>query len=294
MADDNFLQGTGVALVTPFRKDGGIDFSAFGKLIDHLIDGDVDYLVVMGTTAEAATLTKEEKQAVLNFVLEKSEGAIPVVLGIGGNNTRAVVEEINATSFEGVCALLSVAPYYNKPGQSGLFQHYESVANASPVPVILYNVPGRTGVNIDADTVLKLAFHPNIKAVKEASGDFAQITHILAKRPDGFLVLSGDDAHAFSIIALGGDGVISVTANAIPATYSRLIKSALSGSWDEARKWQYQLLSIMDALFEEGNPTGVKSALMTLGIMDKQVRLPLVASSPELDQKIERLIRKIQ
>ncbi len=294
MNDKTFLRGTGVALVTPFKKDSEVDFHSFENLLEYVIKGGIDYLVVMGTTAESATLTKDEKKAVLRFVLEKTGGKIPVVLGIGGNNTQAVVEEINETPFDGISALLSVAPYYNKPTQAGLFLHYEMVANASPVPVILYNVPGRTGVNIEASTTLKLAMHPNIMAVKEASGDLNQITEILAKKPEDFYVLSGDDALAFSIIALGGDGVISVIANALPESYSTLIKHVLSGNLKEARSLQYKLAEMMDAIFEEGNPAGVKAALMNKGIIENHVRLPLVPSSPDLDKKIAKLLNKIE
>ena len=289
MNSDTF-KGTGVAMVTPFSDDGKVDYDSLKDLTNNLIDKGVDYLVVMGTTGESVTLDCDEKNAVLDFIKKVNDERIPIVLGIGSNNTNEVVKKIKETDFNGISGLLSVAPYYNKPGQSGLIKHYEVIADASPVPVILYNVPGRTGVNMTAETTLKLAQNKNIAAVKEASGNIDQISEIIHKRPEGFLVLSGDDALAFPIVCLGGDGVISVTANVLPDMFSDMISEALDNNIPEARDMHYRLINVFKAMFAEGNPAGVKAALASKGIIKNNLRLPLVSSSDELYKKLEKLV----
>ena len=274
----NKLKGTGVALVTPFHKDGNIDFKSFKKLIDRCIEHKVDYLVPLGTTGETATLSGDEKGAVLDFVVEISNKRIPVVLGLGGNNTMEVVHMIEEFDFSHVDAILSVSPYYNRPSQRGIFQHYKTIANASPVPVILYNVPGRTGSNIDAETTLELAFEvKNIIGVKEASGNLEKIMRIIKNKPKDFLVISGDDALTLPIIACGGDGVISVIANAFPKDFSEMVRSALDGNFEKARKLNNKLMDITHAIYVDGSPSGVKGLLSTMNICSEHVRLPLVS-----------------
>lgn len=285
------LSGTGVAIITPFRKDGSIDFHALDKLIEYQVENGIGYFVVMGTTGESVTLTDDEKEAVLSYIKERVAKRVPIVVGIGGNNTQSVINNIKNTNFEDVSALLSVAPYYNKPSQNGIFLHYKTIASVSPVPVIIYNVPGRTSVNIDADTTLKLANEvKNIIATKEASGDLAQIMEIIKNRPDGFKVISGDDALTLTMIMLGGDGVISVIANACPQEFSSMVKYALNGDCAKAREIHYQLLDLINALFEEGSPAGVKALLSMKGYIENSLRLPLTPISNELNQKIKNLI----
>ena len=246
----NKLKGTGVALVTPFHKDGNIDFKSFKKLVDRCIDQKVEYLVPLGTTGESVTLSSDERKAVLDFVVEVTEKRVPVVLGLGGNNTREVVQTIEETDFNGVDAILSVSPYYNRPSQRGIFQHYKTIANASPVPMILYNVPTRTGSNIDAETTLELAHESkNIIGIKEASGNLEKIMRIIKNKPKDFLVISGDDSITLPIIACGGDGVISVIANAMPKDFSEMVRSALDGNFDKARRLHYKLMEITHAIF---------------------------------------------
>ncbi len=285
------FKGTGVALVTPFHKDGSIDFKGFEKLIESLIAGKADYLVVMGTTGETPVLSKDEKNALLSFTKEINNGRLPLVLGIGGNNTREVVNCIREADLDGVDAILSVSPYYNRPGQKGIIQHFKMVAGNSPVPVILYNVPARTGSNMLAETTLELASaSDNIIGIKEASGNLDQITHILANRPKDFLVISGDDNLTFPMMALGADGVISVVANAFPRDYSAMVKLCLKGEFEKACKLHFRFLDIYKLLFAEGNPVGVKAALSALNICSEQVRLPLVPASKNLMNKISELI----
>jgi 4-hydroxy-tetrahydrodipicolinate synthase len=285
------FKGTGVAMVTPFHKDGSIDFKGFGKLIESLIAGKADYLVVLGTTGETPVLTKDEKNALLDFARETNNGRLPLVLGIGGNNTRDVVNCIRETDLEGVDAILSVSPYYNRPGQKGIVQHFKMVAGNSPVPVILYNVPARTGSNMLAETTLELALSSdNIIGIKEASGNLDQITRILAYRPKDFLVISGDDNLTFSMMAMGADGVISVVANAFPRDYSSMVRLCLKGEFEKACKLHFRFLDIYQLLFAEGNPVGVKAALSALNICSEQVRLPLVPASKNLMNKIAELI----
>lgn len=271
------FKGTGVAVVTPFHDSGNIDFGAFGKIIEHLIAGGINYIVALGTTGESATLSKDEKIAVLEFVIDTVAKRIPVVAGLGGNNTQEVINTIKATSFDGIDAILSVCPYYNKPQQRGLYSHYKAIAGASPVPVILYNVPGRTSSNLTAETTLKLAADfPNIIGIKEASGNLLQCMEIIKDRPQGFLVISGDDALTLPIIALGGDGVISVVANAFPRLFSEMVNLCLKGKFNKARSLHYSLLEFTNSMFMDGNPSGIKASMEMLGLCKSIVRLPLV------------------
>jgi 4-hydroxy-tetrahydrodipicolinate synthase len=287
--------GTGVAIVTPFRNDGSIDFKSLGRLLEHIVKGGVNYVVVLGTTGESVTLTKDEKKAVVNFVTDTVSGRIPVVVGIGGNNTQEIIDTINQTDFSGIDAILSVAPYYNKPSQQGLYLHFKAIATTCPVPVIIYNVPGRTGSNISADTTLKLAGEfKSIVATKEASGNLAQIMHIINNKPKGFQVISGDDALALPIIAVGGSGVISVAANAYPKEISDMIDHAMKAEFSKANAIQYKMLEINNAMFEEGNPSGIKALLEILKIVPNIVRLPLAPVSDTLYKKLEQLSKKIK
>ncbi len=279
----NELKGTGVAMITPFESDGSVDFEALEKLTHHLIDGGVNYLVVMGTTGESVTLNKQEKADVLDCVVAANDGRVPVVLGVGGNNTAEVCAQLTALDVTGLTAILSVSPAYNKPTQNGIYAHFEAVSNASPLPVILYNVPGRTSSNMEAETTLRLASDfENIVAIKEASGSLDQCMKIIKDKPEDFLVISGDDNFSLPLIASGGDGVISVVANALPKHYSGMINASLSGDFETARKLQYQLFDIVNLLFAEGNPAGVKCALKALGVCEEYVRLPLVQVSEQL------------
>ena len=282
------LRGTGVAMVTPFNEDKSINFSQLEALTEHLISGGVGYLVVMGTTGESVTLTKQEKKDVLDCVLKTNNGRLPVILGVGGNNTAEVCAQLEGLETTGLTAILSVSPAYNKPTQEGIYAHYKAVSESSPLPIILYNVPGRTSSNIAAETTLRLARDfENIIAVKEASGSLEQNIAILKDRPKGFLVISGDDNLSLPIIACGGDGVISVVANALPQQYSDLIRAALSNEMNVARELQYKLFDIINALFEEGNPAGVKAALKHLGVCNEFVRLPLVEASEKLSKRLK-------
>ena len=289
------FKGTGVAIVTPFHDDGGVDFNALGQLIEHLISNDINYLVVQGTTGESVTLSQDEKNAVLDYVLETNNKRLPVVLGIGGNNTQAVVGNIGTFNLEGVDAILSVSPYYNKPTQEGIYRHYKAIATETELPVILYNVPGRTASNITAETTLRLAHDfDNIIAVKEASGDLSQTGRIIKERPDGFLVVSGDDALTLPMISIGGDGVISVVANAFPKQFSALVSSALSGDFSSARSIHLRLMDVIELLFAEGNPAGVKAALKILGICNDTLRLPLVNISEATYAKLQKAVATLQ
>jgi 4-hydroxy-tetrahydrodipicolinate synthase len=290
----NALKGTGVAMVTPFRQSGGVDFSALTKLTEHLIKGKVNYLVVMGTTGESATLTSDERNAALSCVMEANDGRLPIVLGVGGNNTSAICNQLTELDTDGLSAILSVSPYYNKPTQKGIYEHYKAVAGATRLPIILYNVPGRTSSNIQAETTLKLAHDfSNIVAVKEASGDLDQIMSIIKDRPRNFLVISGDDTLSLPMIAAGADGVISVVANAYPKQYSKLIRHSLEGDFKKARKIQFQLLYLIGMLFEEGNPAGVKHVLSQLDVCGSKVRLPLVGVSRSLANRLNEQIETI-
>lgn len=280
------LKGLGVAMVTPFDKEHAVDYSALTKLTRYLIDNGVDYLVVQGTTGESVTLSKDEKKKVLTCIQEENKGQLPIVLGMGSNNTAALIDTIKNTDFTGIDAILSVAPYYNKPTQEGIYQHFTAVADTSPVPVVLYNVPGRTSVNILPQTVLKLAKHPTIIAVKEASGSFSQIMEIIGNKPDDFLVISGDDDLVQPFIAVGGDGVISVVGNAYPRIFSDMVHASLNDEMPLSRELHYKILPIIPLLFQEGNPAGVKEVLKHKGIGGNFVRLPLVPVTEALKAEL--------
>lgn len=283
--------GTGVALITPFRRgQETVDFTKLEALIEYIISSGVDYIVALGTTSEAATMTDSERAAVKEFIVETVAGRVPIMLGLGGNNTLAVTDTINRTNFDGIAGILSVAPYYNKPNQRGLLAHYRSVAEASPVPVVMYNVPGRTGVNIAAETALAIAAEcPNVIGIKEASGNISQVMEILRNRPQGFRVISGDDALTYPLLALGADGVISVIANALPKETSDMVHLALKGDFKRALPIHNRLLPLMHAIFDEGNPTGIKALLEAQGRITNILRLPLVKASKTLTNKLTTL-----
>lgn len=281
------LRGTGVALVTPFNEDFSIDFESLEKLVQLQLDGNIDYLVVQGSTGESATLNNDEKLAVLETVKKVNNGKLPIVYGVGGNNTAEILEKIKNVP-AGVDAILSVSPAYNKPSQEGIYQHYLSLSQHSKLPVILYNVPGRTGSNMSAKTVLRLAELPNIVAVKEASGDFMQIMEIIKDKPEGFEVISGDDAITLPMIAAGAIGVISVVGQAYPEFFTEIAKWALRNKYKEARQYHYELLEITKMMFEEGNPAGVKAALTKRGIIKNYLRMPLLPVSDDLFNRISK------
>ena len=287
------LKGTGVALVTPFTSNLAIDFNALERLVSHCIEGGVEYLVVMGTTGENAVLSPEEKQAVLKAVVEANSGRVPIVYGIGGNNTSAVVQSLENDDLSGVDAILSVSPYYNKPTQEGIYQHFKKISEHSPLPVVLYNVPGRTGSNVSAETTLRIAHDfKNVVAVKEASGDLEQVMAIIKDRPEGFLVLSGEDNLTLPIIAAGGDGVISVSGQAFPAVFTEMIRQSLAGDFSKARSLHYRLFTVTQLLFAEGNPGGVKAALDLLEVIAPYMRQPLWPISHSLRTAIEAEINQ--
>lgn len=282
--------GTGVALVTPFNPDKSIDFDALKKIVNHVIDKGVEYVVALGTTSEAPVLDESEKKEVVATIRETVAGRVPVVLGMGGNNTAAIIKQIKEQTFEGVAGILSVAPYYNKPQQAGLFAHFEAIAEASPVPIILYNVPGRTSANLKAETTLKLAREcSNIIAIKEASGDFGQIMQIVANKPEGFAVLSGDDALTMPLMAAGVQGVISVTANACTKDFTNMVRFMLKQELTAAQELHYRLLPMMEALFADGNPAGIKALLSLMNLCKEELRLPLVPVNSTVKQTIEHL-----
>ncbi|MCR4817303.1 MAG: 4-hydroxy-tetrahydrodipicolinate synthase [Bacteroidales bacterium] len=290
MTKKDIFSGTGVALVTPFRKQETIDFSKLEELINHVIGSGVDYIVALGTTSEAATMTESERTALLQFIVDTVGGRLPIMLGMGGNNTRAVNDAIAQTNFDGISGILSVAPYYNKPQQRGLVEHFRSIADASPVPVILYNVPGRTSCNLTAETTLLLANEcPNIIGIKEASGNMSQIMEILRRKPAGFKVISGDDALTYPMIALGAAGVISVIANARPKEMSDMVHYAMKGDLKKALPLHYKLLPLINAIFEEGNPGGIKALLEIDGRINNILRLPLTKVSKTLYNKLKDL-----
>lgn len=288
------FKGLGVALVTPFLENGGVDMAGLQRLVEHNIKNGTDFLVVQGTTGESATLTAEEKKSVLDFVIEINNGRKPIVLGIGGNNTAAIAETLENLDPTGIDGILSVSPYYNKPTQEGIYQHYKKLNEATPLPIILYNVPGRTSSNVSAATTLRIAKEcKNIVAVKEASGNLEQIMEIIMHKPKNFLVLSGDDALTLPHIAAGGDGVISVVGNAFPKRFSKMVHAAMEGDLATARQYHYDLLEIIPMLFAEGNPAGIKRVLSTLGICKDHLRLPLVPVSKGLGEKLDDFTRAL-
>lgn len=287
----NKLKGTGVALVTPFHKDGSIDFKSFRKLIDRCLDGKVEYLVPLGTTGEAATLSQNERRAILDFVVEINDKRVPIVLGLGGNNTQEILTTLEECDFDGVDAILSVSPYYNRPSQKGIFQHYKMIGNNCPIPVLLYNVPARTGSNMDSETILQLAHEvKNIVGIKEASGNLEKAMHIIKNKPKDFLVICGDDLLSLPLIACGAEGAISVIANAYPKDYSEMVRLALDQNFDKSRKLHYKLLDITHAIFLDGNPSGIKGLLTAMNICTENVRLPLMAVSKSIINKFDTML----
>ncbi len=288
----NTFRGTGVAIITPFHKYGTVDFGSLEKIIEHIIRNKVDYIVVLGTTGETATLSEDEKTAIVDFVVEIVKQRVPIVCGMGGNNTQKVVDTIKSTTFDGIDAILSVAPYYNKPQQKGIYYHYRTIASASPIPVILYNVPGRTSSNLTAETTLQLANDfSNIIGIKEASGNFTQIMKIVKDKPENFLVISGDDAITLPLLSLGTDGVISVIANAFPDEFSSMVNFGLNGQFDKAREIHFKLIDIINTIFEDGNPAGIKAALQIIELCQNNLRLPVVKVNKSVYLKLNNLIK---
>ena len=293
MADIN-LKGMGVALITPFKEDESVDYEALGRLVDYLLQNGADYLVVLGTTAETPTLIEEEKKKIIELVVTKVRHRIPIVLGVGGNCTKSVVDKLKNDNFEGIDAILSVVPYYNKPSQEGIYQHYKAIAQATELPVILYNVPGRTGVNMTAETTLRLAREfKNIIAVKEASGNITQMDDIIKNKPKDFNVISGDDGITFPLITLGAIGVISVIGNAFPREFSRMVRLALAGDYDSARTIHHRFTELFSLLFVDGNPAGVKSMLSMMGFVENRLRLPLVPTRIVTYEKIRNVLHEL-
>lgn len=293
MADIN-LKGMGVALITPFKEDESVDYEALGRLVDYLLQNGADYLVVLGTTAETPTLTEEEKKKIIELVVTKVRHRIPIVLGVGGNCTKSVVDKLKNDNFEGIDAVLSVVPYYNKPSQEGIYQHYKAIAHATDLPVILYNVPGRTGVNMTAETTLRLAREfKNIIAVKEASGNITQMDDIIKNKPKDFNVISGDDGITFPLITLGAIGVISVIGNAFPREFSRMVRLALAGDYESARTIHHRFTELFSLLFVDGNPAGVKSMLSMMGFVENRLRLPLVPTRIVTYEKIRHVLHEL-
>lgn len=288
------LKGMGVALITPFKTDKSVDYDALARLLEYQIKNGVDYLVVLGTTAETATLTAQEKKDLRGFIAERVNGRVPLVIGIGGNNTMSVIEEIKTTDLSRFSAILSVVPYYNKPSQEGIYQHYSAIASASPLPVILYNVPGRTGVNMTAETTLRLARdHENIIGVKEASGNISQMDEIIKNKKSDFMVISGDDGITFPLLTLGAVGVISVIGNAFPREFSRMVRLALNGDFANALLIHHRFTELFSLLFVDGNPAGVKCLLHEMGYIENELRLPLVPTRITTYEKIRRVLTTI-
>ncbi|MDZ4823076.1 MAG: 4-hydroxy-tetrahydrodipicolinate synthase [Flavobacteriales bacterium] len=287
----NQLKGLGVAMITPLRKDLTIDVNALKRITDHLVENGADYLVVLGTTGESVTLDKEDKKLVLETVLATNAGRKPVVLGVGGNNTYELTLQLDRLDTSGLTAVLSVSPYYNKPTQNGLFEHYKALSEHSKLPIVLYNVPGRTSSNMLPDTVLRIAFDcRNVIGIKEASGNMEQIMTIIKEKPKDFMVISGDDAITLPLIAAGADGVISVVGNAFPKDFGNMVWHALKNDFNEARQIHYRLLSITQNLFVEGNPAGIKEVMAHLDLCDNYLRLPLVPVSQATSEKLRRLL----
>lgn len=288
------LRGVGVALITPFKEDESVDYDALIRLVDYQIQNNTDYLVVLGTTAETPTLTEDEKVKIVESVIDRVNGRIPIVLGLGGNNTRAVVEKLKTDNLEGVDAILSSVPYYNKPSQEGIYQHYKAIAEASKLPIILYNVPGRTGVNMSAETTLRIANEfKNVIAVKEASGDMTQMDDIIKNKPEKFDVISGDDGITFPLITLGAIGVISVIGNAFPREFSRMVRLALEGDYNSALTIHHGFNELFSLLFVDGNPAGVKCMLHMMGYIHNKLRLPLVPTRITTFEKIRSVLNEL-
>ena len=295
MALNMNLRGMGVALITPFNADKSIDFPALAKLLEYIIQNKADYIVVLGTTAETATLTEDEREQVRAFVVERVNSRVPLVLGVGGNNTKAVTDYLRQNDLSAFSAILSVVPYYNKPSQEGIYQHYKAIAEASPLPVILYNVPGRTGVNMTAETTLRLAKNfTNIIGVKEASGNITQMDDIIKNKPADFMVISGDDGITFPLITLGAVGVISVIGNAFPREFSRMVRLALEGDFANALLIHHRFTELFSLLFVDGNPAGVKCLLNAKGMIQNELRLPPVPTKITTYEKIRQVLNKLE
>ncbi len=293
MIDIN-LKGMGVALITPFKEDESVDYEALGRLVDYQVQNGTDYLVVLGTTAETPTLTEEEKKEIVSLVVSKVRGRIPVVLGLGGNCTRSIVGKLKNDNFDGIDAILSVVPYYNKPSQEGIYQHYKAISEATTLPIVIYNVPGRTGVNMTAQTTLRIARDfKNVVAVKEASGNITQMDDIIKNKPANFEVISGDDGITFPLITLGAVGVISVIGNAFPKEFSKMVRLALNGDYNNALTIHHRFTELIELLFVDGNPAGVKSILNTMGYIENKLRLPLVPTRITTYEKIREVLRQL-
>jgi len=285
--ENDLFRGLGVAMITPFTKDLHVDYDALGAITEHIAGNGANYLVVMGTTGENPTITEDEQYSILSKVKEVNENRIPVVFGIAGNNTASVLRRMEDFDYNGISAILSASPYYNKPNQQGTIEHYTALAETSGAPVILYNVPGRTGSMMTADTILRLAEHPNIIAVKEASGNFDHGMELVKNKPEGFLVISGDDAYTLPFISLGMDGVISVVGNAYPKLFSQMVRYALDDHFENARYLHYKLLPVINALFEDGNPGGIKALMKAMGLCEEYMRPPLHLIGEELRKRIQ-------
>ena len=293
MAQNKF-RGLGIALVTPFQADGSIDFDALDRLIEYQIQGGADFLCIMGTTAETPTLSREEKRLLKEHFVERVAGRVPLLMGCGGNNTAAILEDLRNENWKGIDGILSVCPYYNKPSQEGLYQHFAAIAKTSPVPVVLYNVPGRTGVNMNAETTLRLARDfENIVAIKEASGNITQMDDIIKNKPKHFDVISGDDGITFPLITLGAVGVISVIGNALPAEFSRMVRLALKGEYNSSLTIHHKFTELFKLLFVDGNPAGVKAMLSEMGLIQNILRLPLVPTRLTTMEKISQIVREL-
>lgn len=293
MSLQKILAGTGVALVTPFRSNSEVELEALGKIIDHVINGGVEYVVTLGTTGETPTLSREEKMAIIRYTCEKVAGRVPVVVGIGGNDTQALLKDLETFPLDKSVAVLSASPYYNKPSEEGLFQHYKMLAAASPKPIILYNVPGRTGRNINAATTIRLANEvKNIGGIKEASGDMAQCMQILRDKPSGFLVVSGDDALVLPQIACGMEGVISVAANAFPKQFSDMVRKCLNADYRSGKKLNDELIEAYEIMFAENNPAGVKAFMTEMGLLSNNLRMPMIPLSEPLHAKVRAYLKK--
>jgi 4-hydroxy-tetrahydrodipicolinate synthase len=287
--------GTGVAIITPFNEDCSVDFPGLERMVEYCIKGKVNNIVVLGTTGESVTLNKKEKFEIIDTVVKTAAKRVPIIVGIGGNNTMDVIEGVKSVNLSNIDGILSVVPYYNKPNQTGLYEHYKAIAQVSPLPVIMYNVPGRTGINMSAETTIRLAHDfSNLVAVKEASGNMQQIMEILRDKPASFDVISGDDGLTFPMIALGASGVISVVANAFPSDFSTMVEEAMGGNYALARKIHFGLLDIIGGLFTEGSPAGVKSILTEMGLVKNVVRLPLTPVSAKHQAKLSELVKKFK
>lgn len=288
------FKGMGVALITPFKEDGSVDYPALIRMVDHLVQNGADFLCVLGTTAETPTLTTEEKKEITRLVVERVNGRIPIMLGCGGNNTQAVIDSLKNDDFTGIDAILSVVPYYNKPSQEGIYQHYKAIAESTDLPIVLYNVPGRTGVNMTAETTLRIARDfKNVIAIKEASGNITQMDDIIKNKPENFDVISGDDGITFPLITLGAVGVISVIGNAFPKEFSRMTRLALQGDYANALKIHHSFTELFSLLFVDGNPAGVKAMLNAMGMIENRLRLPLVPTRITTFEKMRQILQEL-